>query len=57
MTIAKLARLSEALEKTTSKNEKAEKIAESLSSFDEKNLVVKILSVDYPNNNIGNKRA
>ena len=54
MTIAKLARLSEALEKTTSKNEKAEKIAESLSSFDEKNLVVKILSVDYPNNNIGN---
>lgn len=57
MTIAKLARLSEALENTTSGNKKAEKIAESLSSFKEKGIVLDILSGNYPNNNIGNKRA
>ena len=57
MTMVKLARLSEALENTTSGNEKAQKIAESLSSFKDKEALLKILSGDYPNNNIGNKRA
>jgi len=57
MTMVKLARLSEALENTASGNEKAQKIAESLSSFKDKEALLKILSGDYPNNNIGNKRA
>jgi len=57
MTIAKLARLSEALENTTSSNEKAQKIAESLSSFKEKEILLDILSGGYGNNNIGSKRA
>ena len=57
MTMIKLARLSEALENTASGNEKAQKIAESLSSFEDKEALLKILSGDYPNNNIGNKRA
>ena len=40
MTMARLARLSEALENTASGNEKAQKIAESLSSFEDKEVLL-----------------
>ena len=56
MTLAKFSRMCEALESITPTNKTA-MINTSLSTFSNKSLAIKILSLEYPSNNIGGKRA
>ena len=56
MTLANFARMCELLEDQRP-TAKVNTISESLSSFDEKYLVINILSIEYPVNNIAETRA
>ena len=56
MTLAKFARMCEVLEHQTP-TMKAKTISESMSGFSDKEMLIKILSLEYPVNNIGSKRA
>ena len=56
MTLARLARMCEMLEFQTP-TEKVEIISNSMSSFSCKETLINILSMEYPTNNIGKKRA
>ena len=56
MTLAQFARMCEVLENQTPTN-KAITISQSMSSFDDKPNLIGILSLEFPINNIGNKRA
>ena len=56
MTLAQFARMCEVLESQTPTN-KAITISQSMSSFDDKPNLIGILSLEFPINNIGNKRA
>ena len=56
MTLARLARMCEVLEFQTP-TEKVEIISNSMSSFSCKETLINILSMEYPTNNIGKKRA
>ena len=56
MTLAKFARMCEILENQTP-TQKAETISTSLSGFSDKVRTIQILSLEYPVNNIGSKRA